>query len=402
MPYFIWKGVNHKGQKRKGKMEADNEQFVESQLKRMRITPGAIKPAPKDIFENIAFFQPKVQQKDIIVFTRQFSTMIDAGLTLVKSIEILADQQENPTFKKALRQVKEDVTTGATLSESLRKHPKIFDDLYCNLVAAGEEGGILDNILLRLSEHIEKAAGLKKKIKGAMTLPIIILVVGLTVVIFLMYAVIPVFAEMFEGMNAPLPLPTKVLIIMSNFVRKNILMILASMAAFVFIFRYAKKTERGRAVWDKFLLQVPIFGNLQRKSAVAHFSRTLSTMLSSGVPIMDALEITAHTAGNVVIEESVLDTKAAISEGRVIADPLRESGVFPSMVVQMIAVGEEAGALETMLGKIADFYDEEVDAAVEALTAAIEPLMTIVMGVGAGGLMLAMYMPMFQIGDLMG
>jgi len=282
----------------------------------------------------------------------------------------------------------------------MKKHPKVFDDLYCNLVAAGEEGGILDNILQRLAEHIEKAASLRKKIKGAMTLPIIILVVMIVVVIFLMYFVVPVFSEMFEGSGVPLPLPTKVLVVISNFTRSYIIFILIAMAAFVFLFRRATSTERGRVIFDRLILQAPLFGDLQRKSAVAHFTRTLSTMMASGVPIMDGLEITAKTAGNKIIEASVFDTRDAISEGRAIADPLRESGVFPSMVIQMIAVGEEAGALETMLAKIADFYDEEVEAAVEALTAAIEPIMTIVMGIAAGGLMLALYMPMFQMGNL--
>jgi len=400
MPYYLWKGVNRKGEKKKGKIEAENEAAVAAQLRRMRMEVTSIKPAPKDLFENIPFLQPKIENKDVIVFTRQFSTMIDAGLTLVKSIEILAEQQDNPSFKRVLTQVKDDVTTGATLSESLKKHPKVFDDLYCNLVAAGEEGGILDTILQRLAEHIEKAAALKKKIKGAMTLPIIILVVMIVVVIFLMYFVVPVFSEMFEGSGVPLPLPTKVLVVISNFTRSYIIYILVAMAAFVFLFRRATSTEKGRVIFDRTILQAPLFGDLQRKSAVAHFTRTLSTMMASGVPIMDGLEITAKTAGNKIIEASVFDTRDAISEGRVIADPLRESGVFPSMVIQMIAVGEEAGALETMLAKIADFYDEEVEAAVEALTAAIEPIMTIVMGIAAGGLMLALYMPMFQMGNL--
>ncbi|MBW2060357.1 MAG: type II secretion system F family protein [Deltaproteobacteria bacterium] len=400
MPFYVWKGVNFKGKKRKGKIEADNERAVEANLKRLRITPTSIKPAPKDLFENIGFLKPKVTNKNIIIFTRNFSTMIDAGLTLVKCLEILSNQEDNPTFKKILLDIKDNVVTGSTLSEALKKHPKQFDDLYCNLVAAGEEGGILDIILQRLATHIEKAAKLRSKVKGAMMLPMIIFVVFIVVMVFMLYFVIPVFADMFEGMGAQLPAPTAFLVNLSNFTKKNIIYIIVATAVFIFLFRRFKNTERGQVIWDRTVLQVPIFGDLQRKMAVAHFTRTLSTMMSSGVPIMDGLEITAHTAGNKIIEESIIDTRLAVSEGRVIADPLEESGVFPPMVIQMISVGEEAGALETMLSKIADFYDDEVDAAVEALTTAIEPLMTVIMGVGVGGLMLAMYMPMFQIGDL--
>ena len=400
MPFFVWKGVNYKGVKRKGKIEADSEQAVTAQLKRLRITPTQIKPAPKDLFAGIPFLQPKVSRKDIIVFTRQFSTMIDAGLTLVKCLEILGSQQPNPTFKRILKEISGDVVTGATLSEGLKKHPKQFDDLYCNLVAAGEEGGILDIILQRLATHIEKAARLRSRVKGAMMLPSIIFIVFIVVLAFMLTFVIPVFADMFSGMGASLPAPTRFFVNMSSFFKGNLVYIVICTGVFIYLFRRFKNTERGKVVWDRLMLQLPIFGDLNRKMAVAHFTRTLSTMMSSGVPIMDGLEITARTAGNVIIEESLMDTRNAISEGRSIADPLEESGVFPSMVIQMISVGEEAGALETMLSKIADFYDEEVDAAVDALTTAIEPLMTVIMGVGVGGLMIAMYLPMFKIGDL--
>jgi type IV pilus assembly protein PilC len=400
MPDFVWKGVNSKGVKRKGKIEADNIKVVESYLRRLRVTPTQIKPAPKDLFENIKFLQPKVKQKDIITFTNQFSTMIDAGLTLVKCLEILSEQQDNKTFKSVLKDVRSNVTSGSNLSEGMKKYPKIFDDLYCNLVAAGEEGGILDNILQRLASHIENSARIKAKIKGAMIMPGITVAAAVGVTMLMMYFVIPVFAEMFEGMGAALPLPTQVMVVMSNFIRANIIYMAVCLVVFVFLFRRFRATERGRIIWDRTMLQIPIFGDLQRKGAVAHFTRTLSTMLAAGVPIMDALDITASTAGNKIIEQSVIDTRKAISEGRVIADPLRESGVFPPLVIQMIAVGEEAGALEIMLAKIADFYDQEVEAAVDALTKAIEPLMFIVLGVLVGGMMMAMYMPMFQIGDL--
>ena len=400
MPDFVWKGVNFKGVKRKGKLEADNERVVEAHLKRMRITPTQIKPAPKDLFESIKFLQPKVTQKDLIIFTRNFSTMFDAGLTLVKCLEILTGQEENKTLKSALKDVLSNVTSGSTFSEGLKKYPKIFDDLYCNLVAAGEEGGILENILQRLAVHIENSARIKAKIKGAMIMPMITIIAGVAVTTLMLYFVIPVFAEMFAGMGATLPLPTRVMVILSDFLRGNIIYIIVCFAVFVFLFRRFRATERGQVIWDRAMLQAPVFGDLQRKGAVAHFTRTLSTMLAAGVPIMDALDITASTAGNKIIEESVIDTRNSISEGRGIAETMQESGVFPTMVIQMIAVGEEAGALETMLGHIADAYDEEVENAVEALTKAIEPLMFIMLGTLVGGMMMAMYMPMFQIGDL--
>lgn len=400
MPDFAWKGVNFRGVKKKGKLEADTQQVVEAYLKRLRITPTQIKPAPKDLFENIKFLQPKVTQKDKIIFTRNFSTMFDAGLTLVKCLEILADQEENKTLKYALKDVLSNVTSGSTFSEGLKKFPKIFDDLYCNLVAAGEEGGILENILKRLAIHIENSARIKAKIKGAMIMPMITVIAGVAVTTLMLYFVIPVFAEMFAGMGATLPLPTRVMVILSDFLRANLIYIIVSTVVFIFLFRRFKATERGQVIWDRVMLQAPVFGDLQRKGAVAHFTRTLSTMLAAGVPIMDALDITASTAGNKIIEQSVIDTRNAISEGRGIAETMSESGVFPTMVIQMIAVGEEAGALETMLGKIADAYDEEVENAVDALTKAIEPLMFIMLGTLVGGMMMAMYMPMFQIGDL--
>lgn len=400
MPDFVWKGVNFRGVKKKGKLEADNKKVVEAYLKRLRITPTQIKPAPKDLFGNIKFLQAKVTQKDKIIFTRNFSTMFDAGLTLVKCLEILANQEENKTLKSALKDVLSNVTSGSTFSEGLKKYPKIFDDLYCNLVAAGEEGGILENILKRLAIHIENSARIKAKIKGAMIMPMITVIAGVAVTTLMLYFVIPVFAEMFAGMGATLPLPTRVMVILSDFLRANLIYIIICTGVFIFLFRRFKATERGQIIWDRIMLQAPVFGDLQRKGAVAHFTRTLSTMLAAGVPIMDALDITASTAGNKIIEQSVIDTRNAISEGRGIAETMSESGVFPTMVIQMISVGEEAGALETMLGKIADAYDEEVENAVDALTKAIEPLMFIMLGTLVGGMMMAMYMPMFQIGDL--
>lgn len=397
MRMFIWKGVNTKGRKRKGKMEAQDERQVEGLLKRMRITPTMIKPAPKDIFENISFMQPQVKVKDIMIFTRQFSTMIDAGLPLVGCLKILSDQQENRTFKGILREVNQGVQTGATLSESLKKHPKLFDDLFCNLVAAGEAGGILDTILQRLAEYIEKAEKLKGKVKSAMMYPIIVIIVAILVIIVIMVFVIPVFQEMFAGMDKALPVLTQMVINMSNFVKGNIIYMIVALIVFSFAFKRFINTERGRVIFDRSILMMPVFGPLIRKVAVAKFTRTLSTMMSSGVPIINSLDIVARTAGNKIVEEAILDTKSAISEGRSIADPLMESGVFPSMVVQMISVGEEAGALDSMLERIANFYDDEVDAAVEGLTSMIEPLLMVFLGGSIGTLVIAMYLPIFSM-----
>ncbi|MFH1136771.1 MAG: type II secretion system F family protein [Pseudomonadota bacterium] len=397
MPIFIWSGVNNKGVKRKGKMEADDERQVEAMLKRMRISQTKVKLAPKDLFANLGFMQPKVKPKDIMIFTRQFSTMIDAGLPLVGCLKILADQQENKTFKAMLREVNMAVQTGSTLSESLKKYPKIFDDLYCNLVAAGEAGGILDTILQRLAEYIEKAEKLKSKVKSAMMYPIIVVIVAVLVIMIIMIFVIPIFQNMFAEFGKALPVLTQIVINLSNFIKSNIIYLIAAGMAFSFGFKRFINTAKGRVIWDRTLLMAPVFGTLVRKVAVAKFTRTLSTMMSSGVPILASLDIVARTAGNKIVEAAILDTKAAIAEGRSIADPLMESGVFPSMVVQMISVGEESGALDTMLSKIADFYDDEVDSAVEALTSMIEPLLIVFLGGAIGTLVIAMYLPIFSM-----
>ena len=397
MPIFIWSGVNSKGVKRKGKMEADDERQVEAMLKRMRISQPKVKAAPKDLFENLSFMQPKVKPKDIMIFTRQFSTMIDAGLPLVGCLKILSDQQENKTFKAMLREINTGVQTGSTLSESLKKYPKVFDELYCNLVAAGEAGGILDTILQRLAEYIEKAEKLKGKVKSAMMYPIIVVIVAVLVIMIIMIFVIPIFQNMFAEFGKALPVLTQIVINLSNFIKGNIIYLLVAGFAFGFGFRRFINTAKGRVIWDRTLLMMPVFGPLVRKVAVAKFTRTLSTMMSSGVPILASLDIVARTAGNKIVEAAILDTKSAIAEGRSIADPLMESGVFPSMVVQMISVGEESGALDTMLSKIADFYDEEVDSAVEALTSMIEPLLMVFLGGSIGTLVIAMYLPIFSM-----
>lgn len=400
MPYFVWKGVNSKGVKRKGKMEANDEKQVEALLKRMRVTPTQIKPAPKDLFENVSFMKPKIKPKEIMIFTRQFSTMIDAGLALVNCLKILSDQQENKTFKTILREINQSVQTGSSLSESLKKYPKQFDDLYCNLVAAGEAGGILDTILRRLAEYMEKAEKLKSKVKGAMMYPIIVIIVAVLVIMIIMIFVIPIFQEMFADFGRSLPVLTQLVINTSNFIKSNVIYIIAAFGVFAFAFKRFINTERGRVIWDRTILMAPVFGDLVRKVAVAKFTRTLSTMMSSGVPIIASLDIVARTSGNKIVEEAIMDTKSAIAEGRSLADPLNESGVFPSMVVQMISVGEESGALDSMLEKIADFYDDEVDAAVETLTSMIEPMLMVFLGGAIGTLVIAMYLPIFKMASV--
>jgi type IV pilus assembly protein PilC len=402
MPDFIWKGVNRKGKKKKGEMEADNENIVRLTLRRQGIEASNIKPKPKDLFENIKFLQPKVTEKDIVVMTRQFATMIDAGLPLVQCLEILFSQQDNRTFRKILKEIKEDVEEGSTFADALKQHPEVFDSLFVNLVAAGEVGGILDIILNRLAAYIEKAAKLKKKVKGAMTYPIVVMVIAVLVVAVILIFVIPVFESMFADFGKALPVPTQIVVSISDFAKNYILYMIVGVVVFIFGFRRFYKTEKGRALVDKFVLQLPVFGMLIRKVAVAKFTRTLGTMISSGVPILDSLDIVAATAGNMTIEEAIRETRQSISEGRTIAEPLADSEVFPSMVVQMISVGEATGALDTMLGKIADFYDDEVDAAVDALTAMLEPFMMVFLGGTIGGLVVSMYLPVFQMAGAMG
>lgn len=402
MPVYLWAGKNKLGVKQKGEMEAPSEDAVRANLARQRITPTKVKPKPKDLFENVAFMQPKVKQEDVIIFAKQFSTMIDAGLPIVQCLDILHSQQENPTFKKMMKEIKDGVESGATFAETLKKYPKQFDDLFVNMIAAGEAGGILDTILRRLSNYMEKAAKLKAQVKGAMTYPMITIAIAVIVVGVIMVFVIPVFQEMFAGMGGQLPGPTLIVVGISNFTRDNILYMIIGVVLLIFAFKKFYATERGRKLIDNLSLKTPIFGPLIRKVAVAKFTRTLGTMLSSGVAILDALDIVAKTAGNKTVERAIYDVRYGISEGRTMADPLQESGVFPSMVCQMISVGESTGALDAMLGKIADFYDDEVDQAVENLTAAIEPMMMVFLGVVIGGLVVAMYLPIFKMASALG
>lgn len=400
MPVYLWEGKNRKNEVQKGEFEAKSENEVRAMLLRRGVTTTKIKKKPKDLFENVSFLQPRVKQSDIILFARQFSTMIDAGLPIIQCLDILHTQQENKTFKKMLRQITESVEGGSTLAEALKKFPKHFDDLFTNMIAAGEAGGILDAILRRLAGYLEKAAALKRKVKGAMTYPIIVLFVALLVVSVILIYVIPVFQDMFADMGGELPVPTQIVVKLSNFVQSKILYIIVAIVLLVVAVRRFYQTEKGRKIMDKMVLKLPVVGILLRKVAVAKFTRTMSTMLTSGVAILETLDIVARTSGNKTIEDAIYKVRSGIAEGRTMADPLIESKVFPSMVCQMIAVGESTGALDTMLEKIADFYDEEVDQAVNNLTAMIEPIMMVFLGVTIGGLVISMYLPIFKMGGL--
>jgi len=402
MPDFKWKGINSYGEKRKGKIEAHDEATARGMLKRMRIDVKVCKEAPKDMLENVAFFQPKVTGKDVVIFTRQMSTMIDAGLPLVQCLQILSKQQENVTLKKVLVAIQNDVETGNTLADAMRKHPKAFDELYSNMIEAGEVGGILDTILSRLAAFMEKAMKLKKKIKGAMTYPAICMGISAVILVVILIFVIPVFEKMFADFGSALPLPTQIVVDMSNSFQSNFIYMGMALFAVIFIFKKIYATKQGEIKIDAILLKLPVVGDLVRRVAVAKFTRTMSTMLQSGVPILDALEVVGKTAGNKVIEIAIFRVKDAIAEGRSIAEPLEETGVFPNMVVQMINVGEQVGALDIMMEKIADFYDDEVDQAVDNLTAMIEPFMMVFLGGIIGGLVVAMYLPIFEIAGAVG
>ena len=400
MPVFTWEGRTRQGTTKKGVIEAVNEAAVMAQLRAQSIVPVNVKARPKDLLQGLSLFKGSVTTRDLVVFTRQFATMIDAGLPLVTCLDIQAEQQSSKRFKEILREVKSDVEQGSTFAEALRKHPKPFDDLYVNLVQAGEVGGILDTILNRLAVYLEKADALKRKVKGAMIYPSTILVVSIGVIILLLVKVIPVFAQMFQDFGGALPGPTQMVVNISEWLQSYIVILLASITGVVVAFFQARRrSPRFRYQSDAVFLKMPIFGSLLRKVAVSRFSRTLGTMISSGVPILDALEICARTAGNKVIEAALMRTRAAISEGRTIAEPLEASGVFPGMVVQMIAVGEQTGAMDSMLSKIADFYDDEVDAAVAALTSLMEPFMMVFLGGTIGAILMAMYLPIFKIAE---
>jgi type IV pilus assembly protein PilC len=400
MPIYLWKGMDRKGKLQKGDIEADNATVARQLLLRRGVTLKTFKEKPKDLSDYIPALQQKVKERELVIFVRQFATMIDAGLPLVQCLEILQEQQENATFRRILRAVKKDVEEGSTLSEALRKHPKVFDILFVNLITAGEMGGILDVILNRLAAYIEKISNLKKKVKGAMTYPGIVVTVAVVVVAVILIYVIPIFAGLFQDAGSALPPLTLFVISISEFAQSYFHWILLGFILFIIAIGRIRKTEKGRDVIDRLLLHLPVFGILLRKVAVARFSRTLGTMLSSGVPILDGLDIVAASAGNTVIEKALREVRVSIAEGRPIADPLQETKVFPPMVTHMIAVGEATGALDKMLSKIADFYDDEVDVAVDALTSLLEPLLIVFLGVTVGGLLVAMYLPIFQLADV--
>ena len=402
MAQFAWKGKSRGGAAQEGVLVAESKEAAISMLRRQQIIVTAVREKGSEIA--LPKFGGRISQKEIAIFTRQFSVMIDAGLPLVQCLEILGSQQVNRAFQGVLFQVRQDVESGSTLADALRKHPKVFDALYCNMVAAGEAGGILDTILQRLSEHIEKSVKLRASIKKAMIYPVAVISIAIGVIWVILTFVIPVFASLFQnlGGGAALPLPTRIVITMSNFLQRFSIFIFGGLAAaYWFGFRPYYATEAGRRQIDRTLLRLPIVGLLLRKIAVARFCRTLGTMISSGVPILDALEITGKTAGNMVVQDAIMKTRKSIEAGKTIADPLRETEVFPPMVTQMISVGEQTGALDTMLAKIADFYDDEVDTAVAGLLTLLEPVMISFLGVMIGGIIIAMYMPIFSLISIM-
>ena len=402
MPVFLWEGQTRKGEKKKGEIEAANEAALRGILRRQGLTSITVKQKPKNLSEYLPFLKQKVKEKEVVIFARIFATMINAGLPLIQCLDLLAQQEQNKTFAQIITAIKEDIEGGSTLSDALKKYPKVFDDLFVNLVAAGESGGILDVILQRLSNYMEKAMKLKSKVKGAMTYPASVLVISIAVVSLLLVKVIPTFQKMFEGFGGELPGPTQFLITLSTYAQKYFLVAIIALAVAVYAFRRYYKTEKGTLLIDDLILKSPVFGPLLKKVAVARFTRTMSTMMTSGVPILEGLAIVSKTAGNKVVENALIRVRKSISEGKTIAEPLLESGIFPPMVVQMIAVGEVTGALDAMLSKIADFYDDEVDTAVDAMTALLEPFMMVFLGGVVGGMIIAMYLPIFKMASVVG
>jgi type IV pilus assembly protein PilC len=401
MPVYKWEGKTLKGTIKQGEMEAPNEAAIRIHLRQQNIVPTKVNAKGKEIHFSF-LMKRKVPPRAIAIFTRQLATMIDAGLPLVQSLEILSSQQESRTFKEVLRLVREDVEGGSTFAGALKKHPATFNELFTNLVVAGEEGGILDTILTRLANYIEKAEALKKKVKSALIYPSTIVGVAIIVVMILMIFVIPVFETMFKSAGQNLPLPTYIVMQLSRFVKSYVLFIIPALILGVYLLRKYYQTNTGKLMIDRLLLKLPVFGPLFKKIAVARFSRTLGTLVSSGVPILDGLNIVSRTAGNRTVENAILNARASIREGETIAEPLGRSNIFPPMVISMISVGESTGALDTMLSKIADFYEEEVDIAVANLTSLLEPFLMIFLGVVIGGVVIAMYLPIFQMASAVG
>jgi type IV pilus assembly protein PilC len=402
MPVYTFRGTNRQGTAVSGERTAANKNELAAMLRRDQINVSKMSEKGREF--NLPTFGTGVKPKELAVFTRQFSVMIDAGLPLVQCLEILANQQENKTFQKVLTGVRGSVEGGQTLSASLKLYPKIFDPLYCNMVDAGETGGILDTILQRLSTYIEKNVKLKRAVKSAMIYPVAVIGIAVLVITLLLWKVVPIFVTLFAGLGADLPLPTRIVIGLSKFVGS----IYGLMIFFVFIglgvmIHYWYKTPQGRMVIDQIMLRVPIIGILLRKIAVARFTRTLGTLISSGVPILEGLDITARTSGNAVVERAITQTRKAVEAGRSLVDPLKETDVFPGMVTQMIGVGEQTGAMDAMLQKIADFYEEEVDSAVKDMLTLMEPMMILFLGIVVGGIVISLYLPLFSlIGKLAG
>lgn len=394
MAKFKYKGRTREGKVKQDSLEADNIDRARAILKAQGIQIISLN---RDWASMELQFGSGVTGKDVSLFTRQFATMISAGLPLMQCLKILMDQTENKNFRRVLGQIVGDVEGGTTLAEAMKKHKGVFTELYTNMVAAGEEGGALDTILARLATYMEKTDALVRKIKGAMVYPLVITIVSIVAMAVLLIFVIPVFAEMFSSFGGKLPLPTQIVMNLSDFLRANIFIILILVTAFIIGFNFYKKTPQGKIVIDKISLKIPVMGDLLKKQTIARFSRTLATLMSSGVNIISALETTAKTSGNAVVESAVMKARSAIQEGESISVPLSKESVFPPMVVQMIRIGEETGGLESMLIKVADFYDEEVDAAVETLMSALEPVIIVFLGVGIGGIVMAMYLPMFQM-----
>jgi type IV pilus assembly protein PilC len=395
MPSFEWKGRDRGGRAQGGVLVADSKDAVLAVLRRQQIVPITVKEKGKEIA--LPKLRRGINEKTLAVFTRQFSVMIDAGLPLVQCLQILGEQQDNKAFQRILLQVREDVESGSSLANAMKKHPQAFNELYVNMVAAGEAGGILDTILQRLATYIEKAARLKAQVKSAMIYPIAVISIAMLVVYVILWKVIPVFGALFTSLGAELPLPTRVVVAMSKFVGRFWWLIVGLVVAGVFAIRRYYATEQGRLVIDSLLLKMPILGPVLRKIAVARFCRTLGTLLSAGVPVLESLDITARTSGNAVIERAILEVRKAVEEGKNLAEPLKTTRQFPPMVVQMISVGEATGAMDTMLGKIAEFYEDEVDTAVAGMMKLIEPILIFFLGVVVGGMVIAMYLPMFDL-----
>ena len=403
MPQFEFRGTSRTGQQITGVRAAATREVLDANLRREQITPIRIVEKGREIAVPKPKIGGKVKPKELAIFTRQFSVMIDAGLPLVQCLEILASQQENKAFAKALVGVRSSVEGGSTLANALRQYPKVFDDLYTNMIEAGETGGILDTILQRLSTYIEKAVKLKRAVQSALIYPVAVLVIAGGVIMLLLWKVVPIFANLFAGLGVDLPLPTRIVIGLSHAVASFAWIIILLGGAGVYGMKVYYGTPKGRMLIDSGILKLPLLGNLMRKIGVARFTRTLGTLITSGVPMLEAMDITARTAGNAVIEKAILEVRKAIEAGRTIVDPLRETGVFPNMVTQMIGVGEQTGALDTMLQKVADFYEDEVDAAVGDLLTAMEPMIILFLGVVVGGVVISMYLPLFSlIGKLAG